>query len=73
MSAMAMENMGGIAGTASSLQGFVGITGGGVIGALIGRAFDGSTAPLHAGFLLAGVLGIAITLVVERGRLFHSS
>ena len=35
-SAMAMENMGAIAGTASSLQGFVVTTGGAVIGGLIG-------------------------------------
>lgn len=73
MSAMAMENMGAIAGTASSIQGFFGITVGGVIGALIGRAFDGTTMPLHAGFLFAGLAGFAITAVVERGRLFRPS
>lgn len=70
MSAMAMENMGGVAGTASSLQGFVGITMGAVIGAGIGQAFDGSTVPMHAGFLVAGIVGLAITAWVERGRLF---
>ena len=37
-SAMAMANMGAIAGTASSLQGFVVTTGGAVIGGLIGRS-----------------------------------
>lgn len=73
MSAMAMENMGGIAGTASSLQGFVGITMGAVIGALIGRAFDGSTVPMHAGFLVAGIAGLAMTAWVERGRLFKAT
>ena len=53
-SAMAMANMGAIAGTASSLQGFVVTTGGAVIGGLIGRSFDGTTTPLHLGFLTAG-------------------
>ena len=73
MSAMAMENMGGIAGTASSVQGFVGITLGAVIGWAIGRAFDGTTGPMHGGFLVAGVVGLAIAAIVERGRLFRPS
>lgn len=73
MSAMAMENMGAIAGTASSVQGFFGITIGGVIGWAIGRSFDGTTVPLHAGFLVAGVLGLLIAAIVERGRLFRPS
>lgn len=72
MSAMAMENMGGVAGTASSLQGFVGITGGGILGAGIGQAFDATPAPMHAGFLLAGLAALAITAIVERGRLFRA-
>ena len=65
-SAMAMENMGRIAGTASSVQGFVSVTAGAVIGAMIGQAFNGTTVPLVAGFLLAGL--VALT---ERGRLFR--
>ena len=73
MSAMAMENMGGVAGTASSLQGFVGITMGALIGAGIGQAFDGTTVAMHAGFLVAGVCGIAITAWVERWRLFRAT
>jgi DHA1 family bicyclomycin/chloramphenicol resistance-like MFS transporter len=73
MSAMAMENMGAIAGTASSVQGFFGITMGGVIGWWIGRSFDGTTGPLHIGFLVAGVAGLAIAAIVERGRLFRPS
>ncbi len=73
MSAMAMENMGGIAGTASSVQGFVGITFGAVIGWAIGRSFDGTTGPMHGGFLIAGLVGLAIAAIVERGRLFRPS
>lgn len=69
-SAMAMENMGHIAGTASSVQGFVSVTGGALIGAVIGQAFDGTTVPLSIGFLAAGVLALAAVAMAERGRLF---
>lgn len=69
-SAMAMENMGHIAGTASSVQGFVCVTVAAGIGALIGQAFDGSTVPLTVGFLLAGLAALVLVLVTERGRLF---
>lgn len=70
-SAMAMENMGRIAGTASSVQGFAVTTGGALIGGLIGRSFDGTTIPLHLGFLAAGVVALALAAIVERGRLFR--
>jgi MFS transporter, DHA1 family, multidrug resistance protein len=71
--AMAMEDMGEVAGTASSLQGFVNTLGGAVIGAAIGQAFDGTTVPLYAGFLLMGGGALAIVAVTERGRLFRPS
>ncbi len=70
-SAMAMENMGAIAGTASSVQGFSTVTFGALIGALIGQAFDGSVVPLVAGFFCAGLVSLAIVALVERGRLFR--
>ncbi|WNO54188.1 multidrug effflux MFS transporter [Stakelama saccharophila] len=70
-SSMAMEHMGAIAGTASSLQGFVATLGGAVIGAWIGQAFDGTTVPLYLGFLICGVLAMAVIALAERGRLFH--
>ena len=73
ISAMAMENMGSIAGMASSVQGFFAITFGALVGWLIGRSFDGTTMPMHVGFLIAGVCGLAIAAVVERGRLFKPS
>lgn len=69
-SAMAMERMGGIAGTASSVQGFVSVTGGALLGAGVGYAFDGTTFALHMAFLLAGVIALAIVAVVERGQMF---
>ena len=73
MSAMAMENMGAIAGTAASLQGALVVTGGAVIGSFVASYFDGTTTALHVGFLVAGVLGLGIAAIVERGRLFRPS
>jgi DHA1 family bicyclomycin/chloramphenicol resistance-like MFS transporter len=68
---MAMENMGHIAGTASSIQGFITVTGGALIGALIGQSFDGTTVPMYVGFFAAGLIALAIVAVAERGRLFR--
>ena len=70
-SAMAMENMGHIAGSASSVQGFIGVTGGALIGAVVGQAFDGTTVPLYVGFFGAGLVALATILITERGRLFR--
>lgn len=70
-SAMAMENMGRIAGTASSVQGFTSVTMGALLGVVIGQAFDGTTAPLAAGFLLAGLVAIVCVAVTEKGRLYR--
>ncbi|MFZ5748948.1 MAG: multidrug effflux MFS transporter [Pseudomonadota bacterium] len=72
-SSMAMEKMGHIAGTASSLQGFTATMGGAVIGAVIGQAFDGTTVPLYTGFLLMGLIALVVIAIAERGRLFRPS
>lgn len=69
-SAMAMENMGAIAGTASSVQGFVSVTAGALLGVVVARAFDGTTTALHTAFLIAGLVAFGAVAVVERGRLF---
>ncbi|MBM3927205.1 MAG: multidrug effflux MFS transporter [Sphingomonadales bacterium] len=70
-SAMAMEHMGDIAGTAASLQGFVATLGAALIGAYIGQSYDGTTVPLYTGFTAMGVIALAIVLLAERGRLFR--
>ena len=70
-SAMAMENMGDIAGTAASVQGFVATFGAAMIGAFIGQSYNGTTVPLYLGFTAMGVLALVIVLVAERGRLFR--
>jgi DHA1 family bicyclomycin/chloramphenicol resistance-like MFS transporter len=71
--AMAMENMGGLAGTASSVQGFVGTVAGALIGLGIGQAFDGTTVPLYTGFVVCGAIAFLVVAITERGRLFRSS
>ena len=53
------------------MQGFVSVTAGAVIGAVIGQAFDGTTVPLVLGFLLAGLAALAVVALTERGRLFR--
>mgnify|MGYP004519492309 CR=1 FL=1 len=70
-SSMAMENMGGMAGVASSLQGFFSMLIGALLGAWIGQAFDGTTVPLYSGFLAGGVAALVVVAIVERGRLFR--
>jgi DHA1 family bicyclomycin/chloramphenicol resistance-like MFS transporter len=70
--AMAMEPLGHIAGTASSIQGFVTTVGGALIGFFIGQHFDGSTVPLMLGFTACGLLSLAMVFVAESGRLFHA-
>lgn len=69
--AMAMEPLGRIAGTASSIQGFTTATGGALIGAFVGSRFNGTVAPLTLGFTACGVGALLIVLVTERGRLFQ--
>ena len=70
--AMAMEPVGRVAGTASSVQGFVTGLGAAVVGSAIGQAYDGTTFPLAVGYLGIGVGALLIVLVVEGGKLFQA-
>jgi DHA1 family bicyclomycin/chloramphenicol resistance-like MFS transporter len=70
--AMAMQPVGHIAGTASSIQGFITSIGAVVVGSAIGQAYDGSTYPLAIGYLCIGLGALAIVLVVEGGQLFRA-
>ena len=69
--AMAMEPLGSVAGTASSVLGFYTTILGALVGLLVGRAFDGTVLPLALGFLGLGLAALAAVLVAERGRLFR--
>ncbi|PWK67584.1 multidrug effflux MFS transporter [Aminobacter sp. AP02] len=68
---IAMEPLGHIAGTASSVQGFMQTLGGGLIGAAIGQSFDGTTVPLAFGFCGVAVIGLVMVLIAEKGKLFR--
>jgi DHA1 family bicyclomycin/chloramphenicol resistance-like MFS transporter len=70
--ALAMEPLGHIAGSASSVQGFMQTLGGGLIGAFIGQAFDGTTTPLALGFCTVAAVGLVFVLIAEKGRLFRA-
>lgn len=70
--AMAMEPVGHIAGTASSIQGFITSIGAVLVGSAIGQSYDGTTLPLALGYLGIAVGVLGIVLWVERGRLFRS-
>ncbi|MBZ9653389.1 multidrug effflux MFS transporter [Phyllobacterium sp. 2063] len=70
--ALAMEPLGHVAGTASSVLGFMSTAGGGAIGALIGQAFDGTTLPLVMGFFVLSLIALVFVLVAERGKLFQA-
>jgi MFS transporter, DHA1 family, multidrug resistance protein len=69
--ALAMEPLGHVAGTASSVQGFVTTAGGALLGFLVGQHYDGTTLPLEIGLLGYGVLALGLVLFAERGRLFR--
>jgi len=69
--ALAMEPLGAIAGTASSVLGFMQTFVGGVLGTAIGQAYDGTVMPLAASFCLVTIAALAAVLVAERGRLFR--
>lgn len=68
--AMAMEDMGDVAGTASSLQGSFNTIVGAVVGAIIGQSFAGSTVPLYTAAVLCGLFALMTVLITERGKLF---
>lgn len=73
---MAMEPMGHIAGTASSVQGFISTIIGALLGFAIGQSFDGTTVPLTVGFAALSLVGLVLVLWAEKGKLFkarHSS
>jgi DHA1 family bicyclomycin/chloramphenicol resistance-like MFS transporter len=67
---IAMEPLGAVAGTASAVLGFTQTAGGGIIGAWIGQAFDGTILPLAAGFAVLSAIALIFVLIGEKGRLF---
>ncbi len=68
--ALAMEPLGHVAGTASSVLGSYTTAAGALFGWLIGQSFDGTVRPLEIGLSLLAVMALIAVLVTERGRLF---
>ncbi|MDB5698156.1 MAG: Bcr/CflA family efflux transporter [Alphaproteobacteria bacterium] len=58
LNALAMQPLGHIAGTASSVQGTITTIGGALIGLAVGQCFDGTTLPLVLAFAVCGVCGL---------------
>jgi DHA1 family bicyclomycin/chloramphenicol resistance-like MFS transporter len=59
------------AGAASSVQAFLRMVIGAVLGIVIGQAFDGTAMPLARAFLICGVISLLLVLFSEKGRLFR--
>jgi DHA1 family bicyclomycin/chloramphenicol resistance-like MFS transporter len=70
--AMAMEPVGHIAGTASSVQGFITSIGAVLVGSAIGQSYAGTTLPLAIGYLSIGLAVLALVYIIEGGRLFQA-
>ncbi|MGR9156879.1 multidrug effflux MFS transporter [Rhizobium leguminosarum] len=68
--AISLEPMGNLAGTATAITGFVSTTAGAILGGLVGQMFNGTVQPLFGGFALFGAVTIAATLWAENGKLF---
>ena len=68
--ALAMEPLGAVAGTASSVFGFLQTVGGAAIGAWIGTQYDGTVVPTAAGYFVLALVAIGCILIAEKGRLF---
>jgi MFS transporter, DHA1 family, multidrug resistance protein len=70
MNSLSMEPLGAVAGTASSVFGFLQTAGGAVIGAVVGRSFNGTVTPVATGFFCLGIIALVCVLIAEKGRLF---
>lgn len=70
---LAMEPLGKVAGTASSVFGFLQTVLGATLGAGIGQLYNGTTTPLAVGFTVLGCLAIGMVLIAENGKLFGVS
>ena len=68
---LAMEPLGHVAGTASSVLGFTTTIGGAALGAMIGQAYDGTALPLVMGYCALSIIGLGFVLIAEKGQLFR--
>lgn len=70
-SSIALQPFERTAGSASSMQAFLRMVIGSLIGIVVGQAYDGTAHPLALGLLATGVLSLVFVLFSEKGRLFR--
>lgn len=70
-SALAMEALGKLAGTASAAYGFATSTLSCVIGLVVAGRYDGTLIPVLFGYMMIGVASLLVVLLTEKGRLFR--
>lgn len=68
---IALQPFARTAGAAASLQVFIRMVLGSVLGIVIGQAYDGTARPLAIALLVCGTLSLLLVLFSERGRLFR--
>lgn len=73
LSAIVMEPMGAMAGTASAVFGFATMTGAALLGGIAAQLYNGTAAPVVAAFSVFGFAALAAVLASERGRLFKET
>jgi MFS transporter, DHA1 family, multidrug resistance protein len=70
MNSLSMEPLGAVAGTASSVFGFIQTVGGALLGTVIGQMFNGTITPIASGYLMMGAFALTSVLIAEKGKLF---
>lgn len=73
ISAIALEPLGHIAGTASSLVGVVTMTVANILAGLVGQAYDGTVVPLAFAFGFGGLAASMAVFWTENGRVFRNT
>ncbi len=68
---MAMEPLGRVAGAGSAMIGFITTLAGALLGAGIGKLYDGTELPLIYGVALFSIFSLISVLVTENGKLFR--
>lgn len=68
---IALQPFARIAGAAASVQAFVRMVTGSLVGIVIGQAYDGSARPLAVALVSCGLIALVLVLLSENGRLFR--
>jgi DHA1 family bicyclomycin/chloramphenicol resistance-like MFS transporter len=71
-SAVAMEKVGHVAGTAASLQGVITTVGGAFVSGFIGAGWTGHIYWLPLAALICGAIAFALIAIAEKGRLYRN-